>query len=130
VDDAAKIVKGSTATAADGLTSAQKTAGKVNAPRGPPGKPNGGYHNNDLRTATPAEGYSLRHRETNEVLKYGETTQGKKRYSQKFLDRHEADLKFEAKGTKAEMHGWQNQKILEYKAQHDGRRPPLNKSDW
>jgi filamentous hemagglutinin len=27
----------STATAADGLTSAQKTAGKVNAPRGPPG---------------------------------------------------------------------------------------------
>jgi RHS repeat-associated protein len=36
VDDAAKIVKGSTATAADGLTSAQKTAGKANAPRGPP----------------------------------------------------------------------------------------------
>ncbi len=38
VDDAAKIVKGSTATAADGLTSAQKTAGKVNAPRGPPNR--------------------------------------------------------------------------------------------
>jgi RHS repeat-associated protein len=38
VDDAAKVLKGSTATAADGLTSAQKTAGKVNAPRGPPAK--------------------------------------------------------------------------------------------
>jgi hypothetical protein len=36
VDDAAKVLKGSTATAADGLTSAQKTAGKVNAPTGPP----------------------------------------------------------------------------------------------
>jgi 5-methylcytosine-specific restriction endonuclease McrA len=31
------VLKGSTETAADGLTSAQKTAGKVNAPRGPPG---------------------------------------------------------------------------------------------
>ncbi|HRI67383.1 MAG TPA: RHS repeat-associated core domain-containing protein [Polyangium sp.] len=37
VDDAAKVLKGSTAAAADGLSSAQKTAGKVHAPRGPPG---------------------------------------------------------------------------------------------
>jgi hypothetical protein len=36
VDDAAKVLKGSTATAADGLNGAQKTLGKVNAPRGPP----------------------------------------------------------------------------------------------
>ncbi len=35
VDDAAKVLKGSTAAAADGLSSARKTAGKVNAPRGP-----------------------------------------------------------------------------------------------
>ncbi len=38
VDDAAKVLKGSTAAAADGLSSAQKTAGKVHAPRGPPNK--------------------------------------------------------------------------------------------
>jgi hypothetical protein len=36
-DDAAKVIKGSTAAAADGLSSAQKTAGNVHAPRGPPG---------------------------------------------------------------------------------------------
>jgi hypothetical protein len=35
-DDAAKVIKGSTAAAADGLSSAKKTAGKVHAPRGPP----------------------------------------------------------------------------------------------
>jgi len=38
VDDAAKVLRGSTATAADGLSGAQKTLGKVNAPRGPPAK--------------------------------------------------------------------------------------------
>jgi hypothetical protein len=36
----------------------------------------------------------------------------------------------EASGTKAEMHKWQNEKIGEYKITHDGKRPPLNKSDW
>jgi hypothetical protein len=34
VDDAAKVLKSSTATATDGLTSAQKTSGIVNAPEG------------------------------------------------------------------------------------------------
>jgi hypothetical protein len=33
-DDAARVLKGSTAAAADGLSSAQKTAGKVRAPAG------------------------------------------------------------------------------------------------
>ena len=33
-------------------------------------------------------------------------------------------------GTKREMHDWQHEKILEYKAEHGGQRPPLNKSDW
>jgi len=35
-DNVGKVVKGSTAAAADGLSGAQKGAGKVNAPRGPP----------------------------------------------------------------------------------------------
>jgi RHS repeat-associated protein len=51
MDDAAKVLKGSTATAADGLTSAQKTAGKVNAPRGPPN----GAQSTNPRTATRAQ---------------------------------------------------------------------------
>ena len=38
-DNVGKVVKGSTAAAADGLSGAQKGAGKVNAPRGPPSGP-------------------------------------------------------------------------------------------
>lgn len=29
-----------------------------------------------------------------------------------------------------EMHDWQHEKILDYKANNNGQRPPLNKSDW
>src|SRR5207249_5002396 len=54
-------------------------------------------HANDHRTEKPAEGYSLRDKDTGEVLKYGETTQGTARYSQKYLDEHNAVMKFEAK---------------------------------
>ncbi|HEX3044234.1 MAG TPA: RHS repeat-associated core domain-containing protein [Bacillota bacterium] len=87
-------------------------------------------HGNDLRTSKPAEGYSLRDRDTGEVLKYGETTQGTKRYSQKYLDENNADMVFEASGSKKEMHDWQHDKILDYKGNNGGNRPPMNKSDW
>jgi hypothetical protein len=99
--------------------------------RGPPAStPKQDYHGNDLRTTKPAKGYTLRDRNTDTILKYGETTLGKRRYTDKFLDQHNAKLDFEAKGTKAEMHQWQHKKILEYKAMNNGQRPPLNKSDW
>lgn len=39
-------------------------------------------------------------------------------------------MDFQANGTKREMHDWQHEKILEYKANNNGQRPPLNKSDW
>jgi len=87
-------------------------------------------HGNNLNTTKPAEGYSLRDRDTGKVLKYGETTLGKSRYSSKYLEKHNAEMVFEAKGTKAEMHKWQNEKILKHKAENSGQRPPLNKSDW
>ncbi len=47
VDDVAKIAKGGTAAAADGLSAAEKAAGKVHAPRGPPSA--------NPRTATRAQ---------------------------------------------------------------------------
>jgi hypothetical protein len=87
-------------------------------------------HGNDLSTTKPAEGYSLRDRKTGEVLKYGETTLGKGRYTKQYLKDNNAEIIFEAKGTKAEMHKWQNDKILKYKQVNNGQRPPLNKSDW
>jgi hypothetical protein len=96
-----------------------------------PPKQSGGVHGNDHATTKPAEGYTLRDKKTGAVLKYGETTQGTARYSKTYLDKHNARMQFEAKGTKAEMHKWQHDKILEYKSQNDGARPPpLNKSNY
>ena len=87
-------------------------------------------HGNSLNSPKPAEGYSLRDRDTGELLKYGETTRNTARYTQKELEMNNAEMVFEADGTKLEMHQWQNEKILEYKMQNGGNRPPLNKSDW
>ncbi len=90
----------------------------------------GAKHGNSLISTKPAKGYSLRDRTTGEVLKYGDTINGTKRYTQTYLDKHHARIQFEAKGTKREMHQWQHEKILEYKANNGGTRPPLNKSDY
>jgi hypothetical protein len=87
-------------------------------------------HGNNLRTTKPAQGYTLRNRDTGAVLKYGETTLGKGRYSAKYLREHNAEMVFEKWGTKAEMHQWQHEQILEYKRTHGGQRPPLNKNDY
>jgi RHS repeat-associated protein len=78
----------------------------------------------------PAQGYTLRNRSTGEILKYGETTRGEQRYSRSYLRQINAEMVIEVSGTKAEMHAWQHQKILEYKSSHGGQRPPLNKSDY
>ncbi len=87
-------------------------------------------HGNSLDTTKPAQGYALRDKDTGEILKYGETTRGNKRYSSKYLTENNAYMDFQANGTKREMHDWQHEKILDYKYNNGGNRPPLNKSDW
>ena len=94
------------------------------------GGPGLGLHGNALDTANPAQGYSLRDRTTGEILKYGETTLGTRRYTGKYLEEHNAEMVFETSGTKREMHQWQHERIGEYKDAHSGQRPPLNQSDW
>jgi RHS repeat-associated protein len=89
----------------------------------------GKLHGNNLNTTKPAQGYSLRDRDTGEILKFGETTRGTKRYSQKYLERHNAEMIFEAQGTKREMHDWQHQKIIDYVNRY-GKKPALNKIFW
>jgi hypothetical protein len=87
-------------------------------------------HGNSLLTDKPAVGYTLRDKDTGEILKYGETTRGQKRYTQKFYRDNNAEMQIEAQGTKKEMHTWQNDRILEHKLNNNGNRPSLNKSDW
>ena len=90
----------------------------------------GPAHGNSLSTTRQARGYVLLDWDTDEVLKFGETILGPRRYSKTFLDKHNARMRFEVSGSKKEMHDWQHEKILEYKATHGGKRPPLNKSDY
>ena len=91
-------------------------------------------HNNDLMTTDPAMGYTLRDRTTGEVLKYGETTLFEEgadgtvtqtRYSQADLKANNAEFFVETQGTKAQMHDWQHQQILDY-IDANGIKPPLN----
>lgn len=86
-------------------------------------------HGNSLETSKPAKGYSLRDRDSGEVLKYGETTQEHARYSDDYLMDNNAEMVIEKSGTKRAMHKWQNEKIIEYK-ECNGCRPKLNLSDW
>ena len=86
-------------------------------------------HGNSLDTDKPTVGYSLHDQDTGEILKYGETTRVSKRYTQKYLDEHNAYYQKEVSGTKREMHYWQHEKILDYMYVAD-QRTPLNKSTW
>ena len=94
-----------------------------------PANTSGKVHGNSLNTNKSAEGYTLRDKDTGEILKYGETTRGKQRYTQKYLDENNAIYVPETNGTKREMHYWQHEKILDYMYVADCR-PPLNKSTW
>jgi hypothetical protein len=95
----------------------------------------GKVHNN-TKGDQPAEQYALKDRDTGDVKKYGETTQGEdkfgvgnqQRYSKKELKQNNVDYVKEASGTKKEMHELQTQKIKQHTKEH-GERPPLNKTD-
>ena len=89
----------------------------------------GAEHGNSLSTKKPAQGYVLKENGTNRVLKFGETTRGKYRYSNNYLQKNNAYIDFVKKGTKAEMHTWQHNMIKNYFSRH-GSLPPLNKSFW
>ncbi|TAD86854.1 MAG: hypothetical protein EAY75_06925, partial [Bacteroidetes bacterium] len=86
----------------------------------------------------PAEGYTLRDIDTDEVKKYGETTRGEgkfgkgkqKRYTKKYLKENNVYYQKEVDGTKKGMHSWQHQQILKHKKANGGERPGLNKSDY
>ena len=62
VDDATKVLQKSTATAADGLSGAQKGAAHVHAPRGPPGKRPGTRGHDDHRADVAGGGRDLAER--------------------------------------------------------------------
>lgn len=86
-------------------------------------------HGNSLSTTKEAIGYVLKKTDTGEVMKYGETTRGIRRYPQKFYRENGVEMFELARGSKYDMHYWQHNQILEY-TRKNGIRPPWNKSDW
>lgn len=84
-------------------------------------------HGNSIDTTKPANGYILKEKGTNRILKYGETMRGVKRYTQKFYKANNAYMDIVKSGTKREMHAWQH-KMIEGYTYIMGERPPLNKS--
>ena len=100
---------------ADEVVDTMKTAEKI--------------HGNSLSTTKETIGYALRKTDTDEIMKFGETTQGTKRYTKKFYRENGVYMDTMAAGSKYDMHMWQHNKILEY-TQERGVRPPWNKSDW
>ena len=86
-------------------------------------------HGNSLSTTKETVGYALRNNDTHEIMKFGETTRGTKRYTKKFYAENNVYMDIMESGSKYDMHYWQHEKILEY-TRRNGHRPPWNKSNW
>ena len=86
-------------------------------------------HGNSLSSTMETVGYVLRDIDTNEIMKYGETTRGLRRYTNKFYMENNVYMDIMTRGTKREMHMWQHEMILDY-FDVNGRKPPMNKSFW
>ena len=86
-------------------------------------------HGNSLKTTKETVGYALRKVDTNEIMKFGETTRGIKRYSAKFYRENGVYMDMITQGSKYDMHHWQHHQIIDYYNKY-GHRPPWNKSFW
>lgn len=70
-------------------------------------------------------GYVLVDRNTNEILKFGESLNPKNRYSQKYLNDNNAKMIILERGSKIDIHYWQIDMNNYYKYKY-GEYPPLS----
>ena len=83
---------------------------------------------NSLKSNKINYGYQLLDRNGN-ILKYGETTHPRTRYSKKWLESKGYEMQIKVAGTKRGVHEWQHYMIDNY-TQISGGRPPMNLSMW
>lgn len=83
-----------------------------------------GTHGNSLANASTNYGYALVDRDTNEILKFGETLYPDTRYSQSYLDANNAKMIILEQGNKADIHYWQYD-MNNYIKEKYGEYPPL-----
>ncbi len=88
-----------------------------------------GTHGNSLSDPRTNYGYALVDKDTNEILKFGETLYPDSRYSQAFLNENNAKMVIMEQGSKADIHYWQHDLNMYYKYKY-GEFPPLNEGGW
>jgi RHS repeat-associated protein len=86
-------------------------------------------HGNSLEYDGMNYGYKLIDKETGQVLKYGETTSPRTRYTDTFLRKNGICCQVEVYGSKTDVHAWQHDMILQYISEN-GTRPAMNRSNW
>ena len=87
-------------------------------------------HGNSLSDPRTNYGYALVDKDTNEILKFGETLYPDTRYSQSYLEQNNAVMEILVSGSKEEIHYWQYDmnKYFEYK--YDEFPRLLNSEGW
>jgi len=102
------------------------------SPPKPPGSTSDGtpkIHGNSLNTTRTNFGYKLIDAKTREVLKYGESIHGIKRYPQIFYERTGSQMIIMIRGSKLDVHLWQHNQIVNHVSVFD-MLPPWNRSLW
>ncbi len=84
-------------------------------------------HGNSLSDPRTNYGYALVDKDTNEILKFGESLDPDSRYTKKYLDENNAKMVILEQGSKADIHNWQTDMNNYYKEKY-GEYPPLVKS--
>ena len=118
----------------------QDTTGSWNRPNGEfasnaevgitsPANVSSGSHGNSLSDTRTNYGYALVDRDTNEILKFGETLYPDTRYSQKYLDANNAKMMIIEEGSKLDIHLWQHD-MNEYYFYKYHEYPPKNSGGW
>lgn len=88
-----------------------------------------GSHGNSLSDTRTNYSYALVDRDTNEILKFGETLYPNTRYSQTYLDANNAKMMIIEEGSKLDIHLWQHD-MNEYYFYKYHEYPPKNSGGW
>ncbi len=91
-----------------------------------PAKSSTGSYGNSLSDPRTNYGYVLVDKDTNEILKFGETLYPDTRYSKAYLDQNNAVMKVLESGSKEYIHNWQHDLNMYFKSRY-GTYPSLNK---
>ena len=94
-----------------------------------PVKVSTGSHGNSLSDPRTNYGYVLVDRDTNNILKFGETLYPETRYSKSYLEQNNAVMKVLESVSKEYIHNWQHDLNMYFKSRY-GDFPLLNKGGW